>query len=643
MKFKFFFPKRLIFLLITFVLIYIFIVLSIYKGCENIAVSEAEKSLQSFLLSQKAIRSFVQEVQKEEIYRIKDAGHLYKDYFSSRLLSSTYIVRNINQRLNSERQNEGLTELYFKFASDNPRNPENQADQAELKLLHDFRDNQYQEYQDVVEIPAGKSLYYAIPVNRSQESCIKCHGHPDSAPQELLGSYGRQAGFYEDVGDIRALMSVRLPLNELIGGAHQTALILSAVTFFLLGGVFLLIYGIFKKIDTQEQIQARLQKAEKMESIGLLAGGVAHDLNNILTGIINYPELMLRKLPPESELKRPLLAIQKSGERAAAVVADLLTVARGVATKKEFHDLNQLVIEQLHSPEFSDLKSRYPHVDFSVALSKGRLNICCSAVHIKKSLGNLLLNAFEAIETSGHCQLSTGKSSLDQNQARSFNVEPGEYHFVRIMDTGPGIPDTDLSHVFEPFYSTKKMGKSGTGLGLSVVWNTVKEHQGAVTVESDRNGTRFELLFPASKDADSVSSAEVSAVVELMGNQESILVVDDEEHMRDIASQILSDFNYQVISVASGEKAVDYLKEQPFDLILLDMLMDPGINGRQTYEAIRRFRPEQITVISSGFSSGEDVKKSLQQGAKGFIKKPYTSEDLGRVVMEALTDNNTRL
>lgn len=171
MKFKFFFPKRLIFLLITFVLIYIFIVLSIYKGCENIAVSEAEKSLQSFLLSQKAIRSFVQEVQKEEIYRIKDAGHLYKDYFSSRLLSSTYIVRNINQRLNSERQNEGLTELYFKFASDNPRNPENQADQAELKLLHDFRDNQYQEYQDVVETPAGKSLYYAIPVNRSQESC----------------------------------------------------------------------------------------------------------------------------------------------------------------------------------------------------------------------------------------------------------------------------------------------------------------------------------------------------------------------------------------------------------------------------------------------------------------------------------------
>ena len=631
---KTFYRKKAWFACAVLILIFSLLTVCIFYECRKFAVLEAEKNLQGFLLNHRAIRSFVENIQKEEIYRLKREGLLNDGYFSPKLLSSTYIARNIKDAQNRELRGSGLDEFYFKFASKNPRNPMNLADQVELELLRNFNNGRLTTFREVVATDKGKMLYFAMPIGRNQESCMRCHGLPENAPKEMLDQYGAVAGFNEKIGDIRAFMSVRVPLSGLMLRADKVALILSSVSFILLSATFLMVVLYLRKTAAQELIRERLRKAEKMESIGLMAGGVAHDLNNILAGIINYPELMLRKLPRESDMRSSLEAVQQSGMRAAAVVADLLTVARGVATKKEVSDLNLLVREQLESPEFEKLRRDHPQIDFCVEFYPEDLPVLCSDIHIRKSLANLLTNAFEA--SRDQSWLLTGKHYLDAESAQQYNAAPGDYFFIRVTDSGEGIPEQHLKHIFEPFYSTKKMGKSGTGLGLSVVWNTVKDHDGIVTVDSTENGSVFTLYFPGS-DETPVSHAQ-EPEENLQGTRERILVVDDESHLRSIAVSILRELDYSVEAVPSGEAALDYLNQHEVDLVLLDMLMDPGMNGRETYEAIIKTSPHQKAVVASGFSASGDVQATLNMGASGFIKKPYSAAELGKIVKTVLND-----
>ncbi len=379
------------------------------------------------------------------------------------------------------------------------------------------------------------------------------------------------------------------------------------------------------------KLEKQLHQAQKMEAIGMMAGGVAHDLNNILSGVISYPELLLLKLPPGDELREPIKAIRESGLRAAAVVTDLLTVARGVATVREVAGLNTLIREYLESPEAMHLKSFYPEVKISTKLEANLFNIECSPIHIKKCLMNLLTNAAEAIAGAGMITIATCNQKLNYLAGlEGINIIPGHYVVLTVSDNGPGIPIEDQERIFEPFYTKKKMGRSGTGLGLAVVWNTIQDHNGAIKVTSSENGTVFTLYFPAVKTSVDEKKSPV-AFNDLTGSG-TILVVDDEPQQRDIAILMLSKLGYSVEAVASGEEAVEYLREQPVDLLFLDMLMEPGINGYQTYKQIIKFRPEQKAVIASGFSENEDVKKARKIGASSFILKPYSLEQLGVVV-----------
>ena len=382
-------------------------------------------------------------------------------------------------------------------------------------------------------------------------------------------------------------------------------------------------------------MEAGLQRARKMETIGLLAGGVAHDLNNILAGIIGYPDLLLMQIPEESELKGPIEAIRESGYRAAAVVADLLTVARGVAGVRTTADLNGLVAEYLDSPEIRKLESLHAHVSCAAKLDARESNIRCSPVHINKCIMNLVMNSMEAIDGAGHIVLSTFNRRVDEGAARENGIQPGEYVVLRVTDDGKGIPPRDLDRIFEPFYTSKVMGRSGTGLGLAVVWNSVVDHGGAVFVESSSEGTSFDLYFPVSGQ-EAACEKRPEGIEGLKGNGEKILVVDDEPQLLDIAARMLRTLGYETACVSSGEKAVDYLRENRVDLVLLDMIMDPGINGRRTYERIVEIRPDQRAVISSGFSESEEVFRARELGARGFLKKPYSIEELGRAVKEAM-------
>ncbi|CAK8721989.1 histidine kinase [Candidatus Electrothrix laxa] len=395
------------------------------------------------------------------------------------------------------------------------------------------------------------------------------------------------------------------------------------------GAVFVL-----KDLRDRKKLEEQVYRSKRMESIGLMAGGVAHDLNNILAGIIGYPELLLKTLPENSSLREPLEAVWESGQRAAMVVADLLTVARGVAVAKEVRNLNFLVKEYLNSPEHKKLNSLYPEILFEHRLEATQAGIFCSPIHIKKCLMNLVTNAAEAVVGNGSISIATRNKQVDEIKALEYEIAEGEYIVLSVEDTGSGILEKDLQHIFEPFYTKKVMGRSGTGLGLTVVWNTVQDHESKIFVTSDEKGTGFQIYFPVSKE-QSVVIEESSQREKIVQRSGTILIIDDEPQLRDIAARMLKSLGYTVDSVCSGELAIKYILDKPVDLIVIDMQMEPGINGYETYREISKIYPEQKAVIVSGFSGSADVKAALKLGAKGFIKKPYSLDQLGKAVKEA--------
>jgi two-component system, cell cycle sensor histidine kinase and response regulator CckA len=384
-----------------------------------------------------------------------------------------------------------------------------------------------------------------------------------------------------------------------------------------------------------QENKEKLARARRMESLGLLAGGVAHDLNNVLSGIVSYPELILMDLPQDSKIKKLVETIQESGERAAAIVQDLLTMARGVATTKEPLNINDLINSYLNSPEFQKLKDFHPGVTFKTSLDTELLNISGSSVHIRKILMNLISNASEAIEGSGVVTISTINRYIDKPLKKYDDINTGEYVILFISDDGSGISSDNLERIFEPFYTKKVMGRSGTGLGLTVVWNVMQDHEGYIDVKSDVNGTTFELYFPITREQISNKALPIFSK-DYKGKGETILVVDDVESQRDISCKMAEKLGYKTKAVSGGEEAVEYLKEHTVDLLILDMIMDPGINGRETYERIIKIHPNQRAIIVSGLAESEDVKETQKLGASSYIKKPITLTRLGLAIKEAL-------
>lgn len=341
-------------------------------------------------------------------------------------------------------------------------------------------------------------------------------------------------------------------------------------------------------------------------------------------------------LPEDSPLRESILTIKKSGERAAVIVQDLLTLARRGVSVAEVVDLNHIISEQLTSPEFEKLKVFHNNVQVEIHFEKDLLNIKGSTAHISKTVMNLLSNAAEAMPEGGKIFISTENRYIDSPIKGYENIEEGDYVAVTIFDTGIGISKKDMEKIFEPFYTKKIMGRSGTGLGMAVVWGTVKDHKGYINVESiEGKGTAFTLYFPVTRD-EIVSEKSVLNTEDYIGKGESILVVDDMEEQRELASKMLNKLHYSVSTVSSGEKAVDYMNDNSADLLILDMIMDPGIDGLETYKRILKLHPGQKAIISSGFSETERVKEAQRLGAGKYIKKPYTMEKMGLAVKEEL-------
>lgn len=387
-----------------------------------------------------------------------------------------------------------------------------------------------------------------------------------------------------------------------------------------------------QEIEERKNIQEKLIRAKKMEAMGTLASGVAHDLNNILTGMVGIPDLVLMNLPQDSPVRNELLTIKKSGLRAAAVVQDLLNLARKNIVQNKPMELRAVLREYLSSPEHKEILRHHPQVCLHTEIPEREFPILGSRIHVIKTLMNLVSNAAEAMPQGGRISISLAMEPIDPAEKGFGEFAQGEHAVLRVGDLGEGIPPEILEHVFEPFYTTKTMGRSGSGLGLAVVRETMKDHKGHIHVQSVAGqGTTFALYFPAIS-GDSLKKAEGTSNDHYRGDGEQILIVDDLESQRQLLQSILTRLGYRAQSLPSGEAAIEYLKTHAADLLILDMIMSPGMDGLATYQEIIRFRPEQKAIMVSGYSEAARASELQSLGVCGYVRKPYTVKQIGRAV-----------
>jgi PAS domain S-box-containing protein len=390
----------------------------------------------------------------------------------------------------------------------------------------------------------------------------------------------------------------------------------------------------------REKLQSQLHQAQKMESVGILAGGVAHDFNNLLHVIRGNIELLARNLSRDPQSENRLESVSRALDRAARLVQQLLFFSRKAEPGKEWVDLNQEVREAVRMLERTIPKM----VALELHLDPDIWPISGDPVQIEQVLLNLANNSVDAMPDGGRLVIETGNVELDADFVRLHpGASTGPHVFLTVSDTGCGMDAMTRKHVFDPFFTTKEVGQ-GTGLGLASVYGIITAYGGYIQCYSEPGqGTTFRIYLPALEGGE--TGAEASQNVANVPNpqraedqdNQTILVVDDEREIRELTQEALEDFGYVVLSAANGEEALDIYQEhgQTIDLILLDLNM-PGMGGHKCLQELQRLNPTVRVLISSGYSANVQAAESLKSGAVGFIGKPYQLKELEAAVREAL-------
>jgi len=387
----------------------------------------------------------------------------------------------------------------------------------------------------------------------------------------------------------------------------------------------------------RRNLEVRLQRAEKMEAFGQLVGGVAHDLNNVLGTLSGYLELLVLETAEGQRSRKYAEKIMLATEKGASIVQDLLTLARRGVAVSETINLNNIISDFFKTPVFEKIKDHHPLVAFRFDCKEDVLNIKGSPIHLEKALMNLVLNAAESIEGAGEVTIRTESCYIDKTVSGYDEINEGDYTALIVSDTGGGIPDEHRDKIFEPFYTKKTMGRSGTGLGLAIVWGTVKDCKGYIDLHSEvGKGSTFTLYFPATREDFQAPQKQKEPVERYMGRGESVLVIDDIAEQREVASIFLTRLGYDVKAVSSGEEAVAHLKKHKADILVLDMIIEPGIDGLETFQRILQINPRQKAVLVSGFSETDRVREAQRLGAGAYIRKPYMMEKIGLAVRDEL-------
>lgn len=390
-----------------------------------------------------------------------------------------------------------------------------------------------------------------------------------------------------------------------------------------------------KARERERELEEKLSRSERLESLGLLAGGVAHDLNNILGPMVAYPDLILELLPEsDTRLRHMMQQINESGKKASGVIRNLLTMGRRGSYDLEVVQLNDIVRSYIDSPEFADIQRNYSRAELRLELADDLWPIQASVSHLNQVVMNLVINAFEAIgRKEGEVLVRTERCGVNKPIDGYQTIEQGLYVKLTVTDTGCGIPPEKIGRIFEPFYTGKKMGRSGSGLGLAVVYGVVHDFDGQIDIRSQPGeGASFDIYFPPVLE---VTPAKPEPDLDLQGT-ESILVIDDVREQREMAAELLETMGYTTHIAENGHVAIDFLKENDADLIVLDMIMEEGFDGLDTYREILKFKPRQKCIIASGFSENERVRECQRLGAGAYVSKPYTRTTIGRAVRDEL-------
>jgi len=437
-------------------------------------------------------------------------------------------------------------------------------------------------------------------------------------------------------------LNVVEPLTDAEGRSHWHQV--NKVPLHDLDGNVVGILGTYQDITDYKLLEERMYQAEKLRSIGQLAGGVAHDFNNMLGGILGAAELLDMTLPEAGrDTRENIDIIRDTAKRAGELTQQLLAFSRKAKKHVAPADMNT-VVRQTAAILSHTLD---PSIALELDLSEFPMVVKGDAAQLQNAVLNLGVNARDAMPSGGQLRLATSTVAVDEAFCRQQGVtlSPGVYIQVSVMDTGAGIPEDVRNRIFEPFFTTKGVGK-GTGLGLAAVYGTVKDHHGACTVQSEvGKGTVFKVYLPCS-EAEVPAELEAGAAVAEHGHGR-VLLVDDEEIIRATAGSMLEEVGYKVTLAEHGRQAADLYRSnveagRPFDLVILDLIM-PVMKGVEAFHEIRRADPDAKVLLASGFSMGSDVEELLVAGALGFIQKPYRFSTLARAVAKAIQGRPVRI
>jgi PAS domain S-box-containing protein len=385
---------------------------------------------------------------------------------------------------------------------------------------------------------------------------------------------------------------------------------------------------VFRDITETVRLQEFASRASRLEAAGRIAGQVAHDFNNLLAPLSTYPQLIKRETHPENRNYYYAEEIESAARHMMEINQQLITLGRRGYFSRESINLNDLVIEHLKR-----LPSLPEALDITTEFDAELMNISGGSAQIQRVIGNIIDNALESMSGAGELQIHTDNFYADLSFGTLFQVPLGEYVRLIIADTGTGIPEEDMAKIFDPFFTTKSTGrKQHAGLGLSVVHAVMEDHNGYVDCESRvGGGTSFYLYFPTIRKA-----IELPKTDKILGGQENILVVDDDELQQKVTCNIMEKLGYNVASINSGEDAVNMIMAEPYDLLILDMVMPEGMDGLETYQRALEINPSQKAIIVSGYSEGERIEMALKLGAGAFVRKPLTIKSLAQATRKAL-------
>ena len=390
------------------------------------------------------------------------------------------------------------------------------------------------------------------------------------------------------------------------------------------------------ELKDRRKLEEQLLRAQKMEALAALSGGIAHDFNNILHCILGYTEWALlnrHKTSPDYEPLKQIVSMVKKGKYLAG---QLLAFGHKMDAQLEVLDFNQILknVEKI-------LRRTIPRmIDIELQLDNNLKNVAADAGQCEQVLMNLCINAKDSMPEGGKLTLKTENVCLNGGpDSVNIKLPPGEYIRLTIADTGHGISEDALMHIYEPFFTTKEKGK-GTGLGLSMVYAIVKNYDGAIECSSNPGaGTTFRIYFPpAVAAADSVQSGSQRQLSDAGKGHEVVLIVDDETDIINISQKILQESGYTVITARSGEEGIAKYLQNQVDLVLLDVSM-PGIGGVKCLRHIMSLSSEAKVVIISGYLLSGQIEEAMTMGAKAFLTKPYSFEELRTTVRKVLEQN----